>query len=96
MPTKLDDGQVTLKRSLRYRDLILYGIILIQPTAPMPVFGVIYQESRGHVLMAIVFALIAMLFTAYSYGRMARACPKGRLSVHVCRRRAASELRVYD
>jgi putrescine importer len=78
MPTKLDDGhRVTLKRSLRYRDLILYGIILIQPTAPMPVFGVIYQESRGHVLMAIVVALIAMLFTAYSYGRMARAYPKG-------------------
>jgi putrescine importer len=71
------DSPVTLKRSLRYRDLILYGIVLIQPTAPMPVFGVIYQESRGHVLMAIVFALIAMLFTAYSYGRMARAYPKG-------------------
>jgi putrescine importer len=34
MPTKLDDGQrVTLKRTLWYRDLILYGIILIQPTA---------------------------------------------------------------
>jgi putrescine importer len=42
----------------------------------MPVFGVIYQESRGHVLMAIIFALIAMLFTAYSYGRMPRAHPK--------------------
>ncbi|WP_353064133.1 APC family permease [Tunturibacter psychrotolerans] len=28
----------------------------------MPVFGVIHQESRGHVLMAIVFALIAMLY----------------------------------
>src|SRR6202789_3527084 len=78
MPTELHDGQtVTLKRSLRYRDLILYGIILIQPTAPMPVFGVIYQESRGHVVIAILFALIAMLFTAYSYGRMARAYPKG-------------------
>jgi putrescine importer len=68
---------VGLKRSLRYRDLILYGIILIQPTAPMPVFGVIYQESRGHVVMAILFALVAMLFTAYSYGRMARAYPQG-------------------
>lgn len=68
---------VTLKRSLRYRDLVLYGIILIQPTAPMPVFGVIYQESRGHVVLAILFALVAMLFTAYSYGRMARAYPKG-------------------
>jgi putrescine importer len=78
MPAELRDGQpVTLKRTLRYRDLILYGIILIQPTAPMPVFGVIYQESRGHVLMAIVFALVAMLFTAYSYGRMSRAYPKG-------------------
>jgi putrescine importer len=68
---------VTLKRSLRYRDLILYGIILIQPTAPMPVFGVIYQESRGHVVLAILLALVAMLFTAYSYGRMARAYPTG-------------------
>src|SRR5580698_1682386 len=79
MPAELHhDGQpVTLKRSLRYRDLILYGIILIQPTAPMPVFGVIYQESRGHVVAAILFALVAMLFTAYSYGRMARAYPKG-------------------
>ena len=79
MPAELHEGgqAVTLKRSLRYRDLILYGIVLIQPTAPMPVFGVIYQESRGHVLMAILFALVAMLFTAYSYGRMARAYPKG-------------------
>ena len=68
---------VTLKRSLRYRDLILYGIILIQPTAPMPVFGVIYKESRGHVVLAILLALVAMPFTAYSYGRMARAYPTG-------------------
>ncbi len=76
--TARDTGNgLTLKRSLRYRDLILYGIILVQPTAPMPVFGVIYKESRGHVVMAILAALVAMLFTAYSYGRMARAYPQG-------------------
>jgi amino acid transporter len=63
------------KRSLRLRDLILYGIVLVQPTAPMPVFGVIYKVSRGHAVLAILFALVAMLFTAYSYGRMARAYP---------------------
>jgi amino acid transporter len=74
---EVQSAAVTLKRSLRYRDLILYGIILIQPTAPMPVFGVIYQESRGHVVLAILLALVAMLFTAYSYGRMARAYPTG-------------------
>jgi putrescine importer len=68
---------VTLKRSLRYRDLLLYGIILIQPTAPMPSFGVIYQEARGHVVTAILFAMVAMLFTSVSYGRMARVYPQG-------------------
>jgi putrescine importer len=78
MPIKLHDGHpVTLKRSLRYRDLILYGIILMQPTAPIPVFGVTYQESHGHVLMAIVFALIAMLFTAYSSGRIGAPIQQG-------------------
>jgi putrescine importer len=66
-----------LKRTLRFRDLVLYGIILIQPTAPMPSFGVIYNEARGHVVTAILLAMVAMLFTSISYGRMARAYPQG-------------------
>jgi amino acid transporter len=73
---QMSDG-VSLKRSLRFRDLVLYGIILIQPTAPMPSFGVIYQEARGHVVTAILCALVAMLFTSISYGRMARVYPSG-------------------
>jgi amino acid transporter len=70
-------GGTGLKRSLRFRDLVLYGIILIQPTAPMPSFGVIYHEANGHVVTAILLALVAMLFTSVSYGRMARAYPHG-------------------
>lgn len=73
----VSEGQVTLRRSLRFRDLVLYGIVLIQPTAPMPSFGVIYQEARGHVVTAILCAMVAMLFTSFSYGRMARAYPQG-------------------
>ena len=68
---------VSLRRSLRFWDLVLYGIILIQPTAPMPSFGIIYAEARGHVVTAILLALVAMLFTAVSYGRMARVYPEG-------------------
>jgi len=64
-----------LRRALRLRDLILYGIIIIQPTAPMPVFGVVSQTARGHVVSAVLFAMVAMLFTAVSYGRMARVVP---------------------
>lgn len=70
-------GSVSLKRSLRYWDLVLYGIILIQPTAPMPSFGVIYHEAHGHVVSAILCALVAMFFTSVSYGRMSRRYPEG-------------------
>jgi amino acid transporter len=73
----VSNSQVTLKRSLGYWDLVLYGIILIQPTAPMPSFGVIYNEAHGHVVTAILCAMVAMLFTSVSYGRMAREYPHG-------------------
>jgi len=64
-----------LRRALGLWDLILYGIVVIQPTAPMPVFGVVSERARGHVATAILIAMVAMLFTAISYGRMARAYP---------------------
>src|SRR5208283_4848632 len=70
------NGRTTLRRSLGLRDLILYGIIVIQPTAPMPVFGVIYSEARGHVVTAVLLAMFAMLLTAISYGHMARLHPQ--------------------
>src|SRR6202166_1537732 len=64
-----------LRRTLTLWDLILYGIIVIQPVAPMSVFGVLSQRGRGHVVTTILIAMVAMLFTAISYGRMARAYP---------------------
>jgi amino acid transporter len=75
--TPAQSETIGLKRALRFRDLVLYGIILIQPTAPMPVFGVLYQESRGHVVAVILLAMVAMLFTSFSYGHMARVYPHG-------------------
>ncbi len=77
----MHDRQTTepssLRRTLRFRDLVLYGIILIQPTAPMPSYGVIATEAHGHVVTAILLAMVAMLFTSVSYGRMARIYPHG-------------------
>src|SRR5512136_2695788 len=65
----------SLRRTLGLWDLILYGIIVIQPTAPMPVYGVMTQHAHGHAVTTVLIAMIAMLFTAISYGRMARAYP---------------------
>ena len=64
-----------LRRVLGLWDLILYGLIVIQPTAPMPVFGVMSQRSQNHAVTTVLIAMVAMLFTAISYGRMARAYP---------------------
>src|ERR1700686_3845492 len=64
-----------LRRSLTLGDLILYGIVVIQPVAPMSVFGVLSDRGRGHVVTTILIAMVAMLFTAISYGKMARAYP---------------------
>lgn len=41
----------------------------------MSVFGVLSNRGRGHVVTALLIAMVAMLFTAVSYGRMARAYP---------------------
>src|SRR5690242_1189096 len=65
-----------LRRSLTLWDLILYGVIVIQPVAPMSVFGVLSDRGKGHVVTAILIAMVAMLFTGISYGRMARAYPR--------------------
>jgi putrescine importer len=64
-----------LRRALGLWDLILYGMIVIQPTAPMPVYGVMSQRAHGHAVTTVLIAMVAMLFTAISYGRMARAYP---------------------
>src|SRR5215813_11189659 len=66
---------ICLRRALGLWDLILYGMIVIQPTAPMPVYGVMSQRAHGHAVMTVLIAMVAMLFTAISYGRMARAYP---------------------
>jgi len=64
-----------LRRTLTLWDLILYGIIVIQPTAPMPAYGVFSNAGQGHVVTSILIAMVAMVFTAMSYGRMARVYP---------------------
>jgi len=68
-------GTPHLRRTLGLWDLVFYGIVLIQPVAPMGIFGVVSQEARGHVVTTILIGMVAMLLTAISYGRMARAYP---------------------
>jgi len=68
-------GLPTLKRVLSRRDLILYGLVILTPTAPYPVYGIVQQTSNGHAALSYLVAMLAMLFTAASYGKMSGAFP---------------------
>jgi putrescine importer len=57
------------------QDLILFGLICVQPTAPITPFGIVQKLSHGHAVTAIACAMLAMLPTAFSYGTMAVRFP---------------------
>ncbi|MGA8940361.1 MAG: APC family permease [Acidobacteriaceae bacterium] len=66
---------IRLRKVLTLWDLIFYGLVLIQPTAPIPLFGVAQKLSNGHTVTTILIAMFAMMITAVSYGRMAAVYP---------------------
>jgi len=65
----------TLTRTLRLPSLVLFGLAYMTPLIVLGIFGVVAEVTGGASASAYVVALIAMLFTASSYGRMAAAYP---------------------
>src|SRR6516162_64714 len=64
-----------LRRVLTVWDLILYGLVAVTPSAPATVFGLASLRSHGHAVVTILAAMVAMVLTAISYGRMAALYP---------------------
>jgi putrescine importer len=64
-----------LRRVLGLWDLIFYGIVLIQPIAAVGLFGIASKGSNGHMVTTLLIAMVAMMLTAISYGRMASLYP---------------------
>ena len=75
MTDQKNTSDVKLLRVLSLGDLVIYGIILIQPVAALPLFGHANNISKGHAVTTILIAMMAMIFTAISYGRMANRYP---------------------
>jgi amino acid transporter len=68
-------GPPHLRKVLTLKDLIVYGIVAVTPSAPVTVFGLASVMSRGHALDTILLAMCAMVLTAVSYGRMSALYP---------------------
>jgi len=65
-----------LKPVLSLWALVLFGLAFVGPTAPYTFFGVGAVQSRGHFALVYLIAMVAVSFTAASYGKMARAFPE--------------------
>src|SRR5260370_16633586 len=74
-----------LKRSLTLWNLVIIGIVIIQPIAPMGLYGIVNNAAGGPVVTTILIAMGAMLFPAISYGMLARVYPSaGSAYTYLC------------
>ncbi len=64
-----------LKRSLKLRHLVFIGLAYMAPMAVFDMFGIVSEETDGHVPLAYLVVMVAVLFTAFSYSRMVRFFP---------------------
>ena len=64
-----------LQRTLSLGSVVLFGIAYMTPIIVLGTFGILAQSTQGMVPASYLAALVAMFFTALSYGRMASAFP---------------------
>jgi amino acid transporter len=76
VPDRGIDKTTGFRPVLSLRALVLFGLAFVGPTAPYTFFGVGAVQSRGHFALVYLIALIAVSFTAASYGKMSGAYPE--------------------
>ncbi|SDJ03262.1 APC family permease [Alteribacillus bidgolensis] len=64
-----------LARSLSLPSVVVFGLAFMAITTVFSTYGIASQLSHGMVAGSYILALIVMLFTAYSYGQMAKEYP---------------------
>ncbi|MGJ7909919.1 APC family permease [Neobacillus sp. LXY-1] len=67
--------KATLKRSLGLWAIVGLGLGYMTPTIVFDTFGIVSNETNGVVPLAYLTALVVMLFTAISYGKMVQVFP---------------------
>lgn len=68
-------SKATLKRNLGLWAIIGLGLGYMTPTVVFDTFGLVAEETSNIVPLAYIAALVVMLFTAISYGKMSGAFP---------------------
>ncbi len=64
-----------LERTVTLFPMVLFGVAYVTPFIVLTTFGVFAEASNGALASAYLITTVAMLFTAMSYGKMAREFP---------------------
>jgi amino acid transporter len=67
--------QTQLRNALTLVPVVMMGLAYLQPMTIFDTFGIVSGLTDGHVATAYVFALLAILLTALSYGKLVRKFP---------------------
>ncbi|WP_166823274.1 APC family permease [Brevibacterium limosum] len=73
--TTQDTSETQLKRALGVPSLVFFGLVYMVPLTIFTTYGIVTQVTGGRVPAAYVITLLAMVFTARSYAKMAAAMP---------------------
>ena len=82
----------TLQKQLHLRAVLLFGLAYMTPIIVLGIFGVIAVKSNGASAGSYLLATVAMLFTALSYGLMAKHFPVARSAYTYVRKSLDSRL----
>jgi amino acid transporter len=72
---KAEKQTTSLKRTLKTRDLIIYGLIFMIPLAPAGMYGAYLAPANGMVALCFLIGMVAMAFTGLSYRVMSQNYP---------------------
>ncbi|MFF2083250.1 APC family permease [Nocardia sp. NPDC058176] len=75
VPGDNHSGGAHLRRVLGLPSLVLFGLVYMVPLTIFTTYGLITDLTGGRLPTTYLITLVAMLFTAWSYGAMARAYP---------------------
>ncbi|MGG1676756.1 APC family permease [Neobacillus sp. NRS-1170] len=70
------ENGVKLIRSLKLWQVVIMGLAYMTPMVVFDTFGIVSGITNGHVPSAYIIALIGMLFTAASYGKLVKVFPQ--------------------
>ncbi|WJY13363.1 APC family permease [Pectobacteriaceae bacterium CE90] len=75
LETTVSSQRIQLRKTLTLWQVVMMGLAYLQPMTIFDTFGIVSGLTDGHVATAYIFALIGILFTALSYGKLVRRFP---------------------